>query len=275
VSEDCVDVRFRLAFLRRGELDAAEAEAVRRHLEVCADCTHELERERELTARLRGEGPAWTAPADLRERLAAELERAAAPSRGERARRWARRPAIAAALGAAAMLAIAVPAYWLTRPVEPPESVAAVLGEAAASYQRAALQGDLLGRDAADAARMVAEIQRRFDLPATYTFRGDGELRLLAARPTYVMGRAGAEFVFADAAGNLVTLQFLRCPEMQIPRDKTTPVAAYRPLLTQRDGTRIAVWKQGSTVYALAGGMDQAELSRVFLKVREATKPPA
>ena len=50
--DDCADLRFRLMLFRRGELDAAEAEAVRAHLARCPDCTAELEAERELDRRL-------------------------------------------------------------------------------------------------------------------------------------------------------------------------------------------------------------------------------
>ena len=50
--DDCADLRFSLALFRRGELDAAEAEAVRAHLAHCLDCASELEAERELDRRL-------------------------------------------------------------------------------------------------------------------------------------------------------------------------------------------------------------------------------
>src|SRR5215510_10853309 len=109
MTDDCADLRFRLTLFGRGELDAAEAEAVRAHLARCPDCTAELEAERELDRRLAGAASGWSVPPDLEAAIRARLAGEPAPRR----RRWTgavgravRRPLVAAALGAVATLLV-------------------------------------------------------------------------------------------------------------------------------------------------------------------------
>src|SRR5262245_52501198 len=104
MTDDCADLRFRLMLFRRGELDAAGAEAVHAHLATCPDCTAELAAERELDRRLLAEARGWSAPAELRSSAGELLARA----RGSRRRRWGRgarralrHPLVAGAIGAA------------------------------------------------------------------------------------------------------------------------------------------------------------------------------
>jgi anti-sigma factor (TIGR02949 family) len=276
--DDCADVRFRLMLLRRGELDPREAGSIRRHLESCPECAAELDAERELDRRLRHDALVGAAPADLRAAVAA----LAARERGPRWRAWtrslgarARRPLVAAALGALAALLVAVPSALLwprPRPAENP--LAAPLAEAVAGYQRILLQRDITGFESGDAERIVAELKRLHGLPTTTAFRGDAEMQLLAVHPTYALGHAGALFVFGDRAGRLVILQIVRAPEVRIPREATTPVAAFRPVLARRDSVAVALWKQADALYALSAPTDEAELSRIFLKVRQGTTNP-
>ncbi len=276
--DNCGDIRFRLLPLVRGELDPEEAQAVRRHLARCQDCAAEMRWEAHLNRRLKTELPTYTAPAELRARVEVLVRR-------DRVlwwsgwvgafREWATRPLAAAALGAAAALLVAIPVWRITLREPVPNPLVAAVEEAAAAHQRAMLQPNALQGARVDVARASAELRDRYGLPAMSTFQGDAELPLLSVTATWALGRPGALFVFGDAAGRLVTLQIVRAPEVALPTSETTPVGAFRPLLTRREGTALAVWKQADVLYALAGAVDESELARLFLKVRQATRNPS
>jgi anti-sigma factor RsiW len=58
-----------------GELDAASAAPVERHLQTCAECQRELEQLEQLRGLLRGPAARLGVPAELRGRIAAALDR--------------------------------------------------------------------------------------------------------------------------------------------------------------------------------------------------------
>ena len=69
----CPDQTLTLQAFVDGELDAANALAFERHLEVCEGCSAEIERLRALRVRLSEPGVRFAAPADLHARVRAAL----------------------------------------------------------------------------------------------------------------------------------------------------------------------------------------------------------
>jgi anti-sigma factor (TIGR02949 family) len=279
MTDDCADLRFRLMLFRRGELDAAEAEAVRAHLAGCPDCTAELEAERELDRRLAGAAAEWTAPPELEQAVRAELDRAREPRR----RRWARamgrtvrRPLVAAGLGAAAaLLVVSAGGLIAARGRPQPDPLAGPMAEAASIYRRELLEYQLGRTGPADVARALAELQQRLDVPTTTAFRGDDDLALVRVDPAETLGRPGATLVFRSREGLLVTLQIVRAPEFQVPRERGTLVAGrFRPVITRQKDLSMALWKQGNAFYALSAPVDEKAMADIYLKVRLGTSNP-
>jgi anti-sigma factor RsiW len=270
--DDCADVRFRLALFRRGELDETEVEAVRVHLARCPDCPAELEAERLLDQRLAEGKLAWAAPAELRQAIHDLIVREGTPRRRPWHRRLGsavRRPALAAALGAAAMLLLVAAISLILARTRQPDPLTVPLAETLAGHRRGVLETELRGSD-----RVVAEIQQRLGVPTTTAFRGDADLRLVAVEPTYALGHPGAILVFRDPEGRLVTLLIVRAPEVAIPRERGTPVGPFRPVLRRQQDVSTALWKQGNAVYGLSAPVDEAEIARLYLKVRQGTSNP-
>ena len=275
--DDCADIRFRLALFRRGELDEAEAEAVRAHLAHCRDCPAELEADRLLDQRL-AEQQDTGAPPELRQAILDLL----ASERNSGRRRWrgwllgsVRRPAIAAALGAAMMLLAVTAIAMIYARTRQPDPLTVPLAETLAGHRRGVLEAELRGNEKGDVDRVVAEIQQRLGVPTTTAFRGDTDLRLVGVEPTYALGHPGAILVFRDPEGRLVTLLIVRAPEVAIPRERGTPVGPYRPVLRRQQDVSTALWKQGNAVYGLSAPVDEAEIARLYLKVRQGTSNPS
>jgi anti-sigma factor RsiW len=277
MTDDCANVRFRLMLLRRGELDPAEAEAVRAHLADCRDCTAELEAERELDRRLADAKLAWSAPPELRN-AAADLVAREGESPRRRWRRAAgrlvRRPLVAAALGAAATLLVVIAATLVASRARQPDPLAVPLAEVVAGYRRSALEQQIVRPGPDDLNRILIELQQRLGVPTTTAFRGDADLTLVAVDPTYALSRPGAILVFQDHQGQIVTLQIVRAPEVQIPRERGTPVGRFRPIITRQQDLSTALWKQGNAVYALSAPVDEAAMARIYLTVRLGTSNP-
>ena len=279
MNEDCADLRFRLMLFRRGELDAAEAEAVRAHLAQCPDCPTELEAERELDRRLAEVASAWASPPELRSAVSERLAR----ERESRPRRWRRavgrairRPLVAAALGAAATLLVVTSVGLIVARGRPqPDPLAIPLAEAASSYRREVLEHQLGWTGPADVVRALAELQQRLDVPTTTAFRGDADLALVDVDPAETLGRPGAILVFRSRDGLLVTLQIVRAPEFHVPRERGTLVGEkFRPVITRQKDLSTALWKQGNALYALSAPVDEAAMAKIYLKVRLGTSNP-
>lgn len=277
MTDDCADIRFRLALFRRGELDDTEAEAVRSHLASCPDCSAELEADRVLDQRLAEAKLAWSASPELRRVVDDTVAREGPARRGRWYRslgRSLRRPAIAAALGAAATLLVVGALALILARTRQPDPLTIPLAESLAGYRRGVLETELRGGEKADVDRVVAEIQRRLGVPTTTAFRGDADLPLVAVEPTYALGHPGAILVFRGPDGRLVTLLIVRAPEVAIPRERGTPVGPFRPVLRRQQDLSTALWKQGNAVYGLTAPVDEAEIARLYLKVRQGTSNP-
>jgi anti-sigma factor RsiW len=278
MTDDCADLRFRLMLFRRGELDAAESEAVRAHLATCLDCAAELEAERALDARLEQAASAWSAPSEWREAARREVERA----RGSRVRRWGRgvrrgigRPLVAAALGAAAALLVVTSVNLLVARTRPqPDPLAVPLAEAASGYRRCLLEQQLGISGPDDLGKILKELQQRLGVPTTTAFQGDADLALVHVDPTETLGRPGAILVFQSRDGHLVTLQIVRAPDFQVPRERGTPVGRFRPVITRHQDLSTALWKQGNALYALSAPVDETAMAGIYLKVRLGTSNP-
>lgn len=279
MTDDCADLRFRLMLFRRGELDAAEAEAVRAHLATCGDCTAELEAERELDRRLVGDTPAWSAPPELRSVVSERLAREGRPGRlrrwGRAVRGGVRRPLVAAALGAAAMLlAVTSVNMLVARGRQHPDPLAVPLAEAASGYRRCLLEQQLGLPGPDDLSKVLKELQQRLGVPTTTAFSGDADLTLVHVDPTEALGRPGAILVYRSREGHVVTLQIVRAPEFQVPRERGTPVGRFRPVITRQQDLSTALWKQGNALYALSAPVDESAMAGIYLKVRLGTSNP-
>ncbi len=97
----CREIEIELAAYAAGEIDPAEREKVRCHLDGCAECRAELGREITLRETLGGL-PAATTPAILEHRIRAAVHTAGADSHS----RWSRHRLVAAIAVAAASLAL-------------------------------------------------------------------------------------------------------------------------------------------------------------------------
>jgi anti-sigma factor RsiW len=100
-----------------GELAGDERTAFEGHLATCPACRQRLDEERAVVAAVRGSLPLYGAPAPLRERVEALLDRAPEPARRARA-------AVAAAAGFA-LLATAAALLLAARTPRPPAAAAA------------------------------------------------------------------------------------------------------------------------------------------------------
>src|SRR5205807_1561158 len=89
-----------------GELDAAAAAGIERHLETCADCAALLKDIEETRSALRDDAPYYRASDDLREHIAGALDREDGKRR-PRVPAWTRKPFLTGALSGAVATAFA------------------------------------------------------------------------------------------------------------------------------------------------------------------------
>jgi anti-sigma factor RsiW len=272
-NERCHDVRVQLARLLRGEVDSAELAEMFHHLAECAGCAAEFKAEAALGRQLQAETTRYAPPPDIREAVENLIRR-------QRSGRWAagrdrvqaffRRPLVAAAVGALAASLFAVSVSQVVWQNLTPDALQSLVAEAANTHRRMVLQRELLDREQPNVDRVVADLHDRLGLPTTTAFRGDQEVRLIAARPTFVAGQTGVTFVYTEGPDRILTLTLLPGREIQMPRQGTTQIETYRPFMTRKDSIGIVVWKQADIAYALTAPASEVDLSRLFLKIRKA-----
>jgi hypothetical protein len=155
-----------------------------------------------------------------------------------------------------------------------PDPLAVPLAEVASTYRRCELEQQLGTGGPANLGKALVEMQRRLGVPTTTAFHGDPDLTLVAADPTYALGRPGAILIFRSREGQVVTLQIVRAPEFQVPRERGTPVGRFRPVITRQHDLSTALWKQGNALYALSAPVDESAMADIYLKVRLGTSNP-
>ena len=181
----------RLSALLDEELDAAEAAAVERHVEHCADCSAALRRLREQKALLRAAAPYYPAPEGLEASVRQMLrqEAPAAPARLPQTR-W-RRVALAAAICLALIGATATFTILQSR-----SSVAPIEADVLTGHFRSLIGEHLLDVASTDQHTVKPWFAGKVDFsPEVKDLSAEG-FPLIGGRVDYLAGRRVAALVF-------------------------------------------------------------------------------
>jgi mycothiol system anti-sigma-R factor len=201
-----------------GELDLSRTIEMETHLNTCADCARELERQQALRAALQRSSLAYAAPAALREKIQASLRAAAAPAEvPARAKAWNPFATLRWA-GAFAVLALCVVTAWQIVPgLRGPASDRGIAAEVLASHVRSLEANHLMDVASTDQHTVKPWFDGKLDFsPPVEDLASDG-FPLVGGRLDYLEGREVAAlvyqrrkhfinvFVWPDAAGSSST----------------------------------------------------------------------
>jgi anti-sigma factor RsiW len=265
IDNACEETRAQLLERRRGHLDAAARAAVDAHLATCAACRAEDDADAQLEQRLRGELPAWRAPAPLLARLAGGSDVAPlavgppSPAPRVRPRRWLR--TLAPALAVAAALLVAIPGFY-ERHVVPARLARVALdhlgGEAVNDHLRV-LDGE---QPLAIVSSGIHEVKPWFagklDFAPAVAFAGDAEFPLQGGLVTTFLDRKAAALAY-HCRLHAITLFVLRADALTWP---APPVTAR----TVR-GFHVFLWRDGELGYALVSDLDAGELGTLAARL--------
>lgn len=238
-----------------GEFDGPEKADADAHLAVCEACRREVEEQRSFKRRMREVASgASAAPAALRERIEASLERERAPL----ALRRYLRPAYVVPAGLAAAAAVAV-VVWLSG--TSPAQANALIQEAIAHHQRD-LPLDVQAQG--EQAQPVRDwLRGRVDFAPSRI----PELRNVAlrgARLSQLNGHPAAYVVYgprgAGPGGHLkrVSLLVFDAPDLRLPAGRR--IADHDVVLANQRGYNVAVWKDKEIAYSLVSDLDERDL---------------
>ena len=264
---DCQDVREHFEELLQGRLAADSAEAVQAHLAGCASCREALAVQRAVRAMIRSGAPRYTAPPELRARIAAH---AGAPAEGPgqalsawwgwtRAPRWS----LAALAGTlAALLAVWGPSLWTAR-----DPVDRLVARGLAEYKEYARKA--APRPVPDVAALLESLRSQLNFPFEPVFTGDAQVHVVSAQVSDLSGRPAATLVYRDGAGRYSTLFLM--PEMgiAIPEGGRMPIETFKPYHRVEGGKQVFLWKQRNLACLLVVDGNEADGAAIFLKVRK------
>jgi mycothiol system anti-sigma-R factor len=206
-----------------GELDLSRTIEMETHLQVCAECARELERQQALRAALERGSLAYAAPESLRQRIQSSL-RAAAPAQApERVSGWHSFPFLRPLLflrwaGAFAVLALcAVVAWQLVPGLRGPSNDQQLAAEILTSHVRSLEANHLMDVASTDQHTVKPWFDGKLDFsPPVEDLASDG-FPLVGGRLDYLQGRQVAAliyqrrkhfinvFVWPDSAGSSST----------------------------------------------------------------------
>jgi anti-sigma factor RsiW len=169
-----------------GELDLVRHLEVEHHVQECAACAEEHDRQRSLRQAIVADAPYYRAPAGLRERLRGKSEGQPVPV--VRTRRWLIRLAAAASI---ALLAWALGRYGPRLTTDDH-----LADEVVASHVRSRLGDHLFDVASSDQHVLKPWLTRNLDFaPAVFDLVGDG-FPLAGGRLDYLNGRPAAALVY-------------------------------------------------------------------------------
>ena len=262
---DCHATREILEEYRRRELDRERAGAVEAHLHGCPACRGILARE-EAVARLVHRLPRPPAPATLVRQVGA------LGTRPRRIAGWLGRPWVAAAVGAAVVLAVLAP-WLLRRPAERPgDIVDALIQSGVAEHRRILLDLEATPREISnpDADAVFQRVRSVTTVELPRVFAGTDELHLLTARPTILASRKTAAATLRYRTSPDTTYFVLPGPDLPMPTEGRVQIEQYRPYMREVNGFNVVYWKQKDLVYLMVSGLDREGCQKLYLKVRQA-----
>jgi anti-sigma factor (TIGR02949 family) len=245
-----------------GEVDAAAAAQIRRHLENCAECQGELQALERVRNLLRGPAARVAAPAEVRARLAAALDREPQPRSPDRRPSAARgsRPfwfgvfsgiggsAVAAALG----FLFLIP--WLNNPLP---------GELVADHTHSLMSSHLIDVVSTDQHTVKPWFAGRTDVsPEVADFAPQGYL-LLGGRVEVLDHQRAAVLVYQHGA-HFINVYTWAVRAGAVPQNSI------------RKGYRMVFWKEGDLGYCAvsdAGWMELKSLAGLIQDLSARDRP--
>lgn len=251
MSARCDETRLRLLDYQRGLLVAAEHEAVRAHLDGCADCAREDAAEEGLSEALDRRLPQYPAPLGLKRRLAPRWAPPPARPAGSRARR----PALALA-GLAAALALFVVLALPDRHPAPGDAASVVALEAVNDHLRIVEPGRRLGVQSGDGHQVRPWFTGRVDFAPRVQFGGDDEFPLRGGAVERFLDRRAAVFVYGR---RLHTISLLVFRTDGMPWPAGGDAQPERAGLIVR-GFNVLLWRDGDLGYAMVSDLNVGEM---------------
>lgn len=278
---ECAEAREHLTDLSRGRLEADLAEAVRAHVDGCAECRGALQTEVQVRALIQAQAPRYTAPPEVRARIQARAAQSATPKEsvlhdaaaGSRRtggwfawRGWLRpHPWITGSLAGAVAVLLIVWAGSLWLAGDPVIRLVARATEEHAEYAK-----ELMNRPAPDPAALVRELRSQVNFSFEPVFAGDSGVQLVAAMVSELSGKRAATLVYRDAGGTYTTLFLMPGAGTTIPEGNRLPIETFTPYHRVASGHHLLLWKQRDLACLIVSDLDQTGLAAMFLKIRKA-----
>jgi mycothiol system anti-sigma-R factor len=248
----CAEPSIRLQAYFDGELDAVTSAEIERHLDACADCRAILSELEELRTAVRGHSTFERAPAALRERISAALDRESeAPAvREPSARRGAPGhrslwlgPFFSGAIGGAALAACA--AFFLIGPVSSP-----LLDDLVNAHVRSLMPAHLIDVESTDRHTVKPWFAGHADVSPTVADFADQGYKLIGGRADYFDGQRAAVVVYQHGA-HVINVFSWAAERGRLPKDTT------------RNGYHLAFWRVGNLNYCAVSDTGWDELSKL------------
>ena len=226
-----------------GELDAADALKVERHLESCAECQALAADHAEMKAALAG-ASYHRADAALRAKISRALDAQSKPAR-RRSGFW-----LGAGSGAGAVVIAAVIAFFLLLPAN------ALVNDLAEAHLRSLMGNHLIDVASSDRHTVKPWFAGHADVsPPARDFAADG-FTLVGGRADYVHGARAAVVVYRHGA-HVINLFAWADHGGGLPRGG------------MRDGYRMLFWKQDDLDFAAVSDITQSELDAFAALVKK------
>ena len=260
---NCDDVRPELLHYQRGQLSTLHRNDIRRHLQGCSACTHEVAADALLTETLERRLPQHAAPLGLKRRLAAQWPRTAPPPPSW----WAQwRLSLVPALATATVLLIAAPVYYGQIWPFQSERSTTMVTEAVTDHLRLLSSQHPLDIESGNMHQVKPWYEGRLDFAPVVRFLGDQEFPLAGGAIGYFLDRKAAVFVFHRRL-HAISLIVFPARGLSWPTRRLTPVGAVRADVSGDRGFHVILWRQGEQGYALISDVDLPELAQLAVKL--------
>jgi anti-sigma factor RsiW len=246
---DCKQAELLIHAYVDGELDLSGALTLEAHLKGCAQCRAKRDEISALSRQLRAELERYSAPKELRERLAlATPTPARAPSSASSHRRWDRRQFMAlAASVVVAVLSSSGATYWAVRPSLSPR----IAEEVVASHVRSLMPNHLIDVASSDQHTVKPWFDGKLDeAPAVVDLTRQG-FPLVGGRLDYIGKRPVAALVYGHKKH---FINLFACPTSGGEAPDPTPKAR-----TIR-GYNVLYWTTGDIAYWAVSDVDPSAL---------------